>query len=572
MHMNRKTALAGIAVLGAGVLALSACTGDTGDNGGTGGNGGDESVELPLVGYTEVAYDDVADGGNLNLSVNSTPTDEGSWNPHAATAQNVDVQDLLAPTLGSLIVLSEDAEWTANPDYAESIELTSEDPQTITVKLNENAVFEDGTPITAADYKATYEANAGSDSGYEVIPSSVYAAISETTVVSDYEFTVEFTNPYADWPALFSTSPLPASIAGDPEVFNTGYVSTPVPSVGPFAFDSIDNEAKIITLKRNENWWGQTPKLESISFKVIAQEAAPQAFTNDELDYIEVQIPDALATAETKAGVTVQRSGGLTWSHVTFNGKAAPFDDVNVRKAVASAIDRELIAEVANAPLGVPATTTGDWIFMPGQNGYEDVFGETYPRDLDAAAGYLEDAGYTQEEEGGPWTKDGEELTFSIIVPAGTQSNITRAIGVQDAMKELGIEVTLDEVASADYFTNVGNGQYQAVTFGWQGTAFPISSSKGTVYPAMEFGDENGYNYSFITDDRLGDLYDRADQELDEDARIAIAQEINEVIASYVPSIPIYPYPEIGIGDEGLVNFGVATFKSTDWTTVGYAK
>lgn len=44
------------------------------------------------------------------------------------------------------------------------------------------------------------------------------------------------------------------------------------------------------------------------------------------------------------------------------------------------------------------------------------------------------------------------------------------------------------------------------------------------------------------------------------------------MLADYLPSIPIYPYPEVGATDEGLVNFGKATFKTTDWSIVGYKK
>jgi len=567
MHMNRKTAAAAFAVLGVGVLALSACAG-----GGTGTPTGSpsEPAELPLVGYEIVDPGTLAEGGTLNLAVSSDPTSEGSWNVNHADANNVDSQLVLAPTVGNLARATADGDWEPDPNYATSIELTSEEPQVVTVDLNEDAVWQDGTPITADDYKATYAALSDAAT-FNIIPSPVFAAIESVDVVSDYEFTVTFGETYADWPQFALTPATPAAIASDPTRFNTEFASSPAPSSGPYIFDQIDNDAKISTLVPNPLWWGEnTPKLDTISFKVIAQEALPQAFANDEIDYLEIQTPDALETASGKSGAVVQRSGGVTWSHVTFNGKAAPFDDVNVRKAVASAIDRELIARVANEPLGAPATTLGDWIFMPGQTGYEDTFGETYPRDLEAAAGYLEDSGWTHGDDA--WTKDGETLSFGIVVPAGTQSNINRALGVQDALAELDIEVSVDEVPATDYFTTISNGQFQAVTFGWQGTLFPIASAQAIYTPEQEFGDESGQNYSFITDDRLAPLWAEANAELDEDARLAKAKEINEVIADYVPSVPIYPYPEVVASDEGLANYGTATFLSVDWSAVGYLK
>lgn len=565
--MIRKTALAGLAGLGVGVLALSACAGGTtSPSSGSTSSSSASPESLPLVGYEEVAYGDLVDGGTLNLSVNSSPSDEGSWNPNHSLAANVDVQDLLEPTLSSMWIVADDGTWTANPDYATSIELTSEEPQIVTVKLNEKAVWPDGTPITANDYAATYAAAGGAEEGYETVPSSVFDAIESVEVVSDFEYTVQFSGAYADWASLFSTPVLPAAIASDKEAFNTGFASEPVPSAGPYVITKVDNAAKIYTMEPNPVWWGENkPKLEQLTWKVISQESLPQAYANDEIDALTIQTPDALETAGTKSGSVVQRSGGVTWSHVTFNGQAAPFDDVEVRKAVAMAVDRELIARVANEPLGAPAATLGDWIFMPGQAGYTDVFGETIGSDLEVAAKTLEDAGWANED--GAWTKDGETLSFAVTVPAGTQSNINRALGIQDSLARLDIEVTLNEVPSEAYFTNIEAGDFQAVTFGWQGTLFPISSAETIYTPA-----ESPQNYARVTDDRLADLWEEANAELDPEARLEVAKEINEVIAEIMPSVPIYPYPEVVATDAGLANYGTATFKSNRWDLVGFTE
>lgn len=566
--MLRKKVFAGLAILSVGALALAGCA--AGDSGGgntsTGGASSAPTVEaLPLVGYDAVAYDDLADGGTLNLSVNSSPTDEGSWNPNHALAANVDVQKLLEPTLGNLGTVEEDGSWVPNPDYATSMELTSESPQVVTIKLNDKAVFEDGTPITADDWKSTLVAQQGAESGYEVVPSSIFAAIGSIDVVSPTEFTVSFPEPYADWGNLALIPVLPKAINENKDDFNTGYAAKPVPSAGPYVIDKIDNDAKIYTMKPNPKWWGQAPKLESLTFKVIAQESLPQAFANDEVDALEINTPDALETAQTKAGAVVERSGGVTWAHVTFNGTAEPFDDVNVRKAVAMAIDRETIARVANEPLGAPATVQGQWTFMPGQAGYVDTFGEKIGSDLDKAKALLEESGWTNAD--GKWTKDGKTLTFAVTVPAGTQSNINRALGVQDSLKKLDIEVTLNEVPSENYFTNIDAKDFQAVTFGWQGTVFPIASAETLYTPA-----DSPQNYPGITDDRLADLWKKANAELDPEARIKIANQIDEVIADYMPSVPIYPYPEVVAVDEKVANYGTATFQSNDWTLVGYSK
>ncbi|MBN9613171.1 MAG: hypothetical protein J0H64_06865, partial [Actinobacteria bacterium] len=74
------------------------------------------------------------------------------------------------------------------------------------------------------------------------------------------------------------------------------------------------------------------------------------------------------------------------------------------------------------------------------------------------------------------------------------------------------------------------------------------------------------------TDDSLGDLFKKANAELDVDKHLAITSQINDTIAGFVPFVPIYPYPNIYVVDGKLANYGPATFKSIDWTQVGFKK
>lgn len=563
--MNRKTALAGLALLGAGALALSACSGGGTSN--PSGSDNPSTASLPLVGWEKVPYDNVKDGGTLNLAVGSSPTDEGSWNPSHANAANVDVMNLLAPTLGQLGVATDDGEWKANPDYASSIELSSQDPQVVDIKLNPKAVWQDGTPITADDWKATIvsQQQASLDAGYEVISSSIMNEISAIDVKAADEFTVTFKEAYADWGNLAFIPVVPKAIDENKDEFNTGYAAKPIPSAGPYVFDKVDNDAKIYTLKPNPSWWGQKPKLDSLTFKVVTQESQPQSYANNEINALEVATPDALDTAQKKGDAVIQRTGGVTWTHLTFNGTTAPFDDVKVRTAVAMGIDRETISRVANEPLGTPAVVMGDWMYMPGQKGYKDIFDEKVGTSTDKAMKLLEEAGW--KHEGKKWTKDGKTLSFDIMVPAGTQTNINRALGVQDSMKKMDIEVNLKQVPSADYFKNIEAKQFQAVTFSWQGTLFPVASGESLYTPA-----DSPQNYPGITDPKLADLWKKANSELDPDARVKIANEIDETIAAYMPSVPFYPSPQVVAVDGDVVNYGTATFASVDWTTVGFKK
>src|SRR5690625_6789778 len=63
--------------------------------------------------------------------------------------------------------------------------------------------------------------------------------------------------------------------------------------------DSIDNAAGVVTLKRNDKWWGRAPKLETIIFTLVSQQQLPSAFANGELDAL-----DGIADGDTYSQAT----------------------------------------------------------------------------------------------------------------------------------------------------------------------------------------------------------------------------------------------------------------------------
>ncbi|MBN9612452.1 MAG: ABC transporter family substrate-binding protein, partial [Actinobacteria bacterium] len=398
---------------------------------------------------------------------------------------------------------------------------------------NDKAVWEDGSPITAKDYEATFAALSGKNKKFNIAASTGFDQVASFTVKSDYEFEYTFDTPYADWPNLLVGPAVPAATASDPEKWNKDNVDKPLPSSGPYVMSKMDNSAKVYTYTPNPKWWGDKPVLDKITYTVIDQASQGQAFANNELNAVETPDIDSYTTALKKADAKALNSGGVMYAQLTFNGLQAPLNDVAVRKAIAMSIDRMQVAKTANEPFGIKATTDGNWIFMPGQKGYEDTVANKLPFDTKAAEKLLTDAGWTHADK--KWTKDGKDLAFSITVPQGTKSNELRAQQIQASLAKIDIAVTLDAVPGEKYFENIMNGKYEAATFGWQGTLFPISTTEPLVYPAGKPGDEAGQNFSFITDDSLGDLFKKANAELDVDKRLAITSQINDTIAGFVP-------------------------------------
>lgn len=527
----------------------------------------EEQSELPSTAWERAEYDQVADGGTLTLSVSQLPN---NWNSQQTDGNLADLTKIREPMGdGAEITYSETGEKAFNPDYVESAELTSEDPQIVTFKYNKDAVWDNGDPIVVEDLIANWKATSGEDEDFLIVTSVGWDQIKEIRQTDD-EFTgeIEFAEPFADWITLVHPDS-PASVTSDAKAFNEGYVSEPTPSKGPFTVSDIDSSGGVVTLTPNEKWWGRAPKLEKIVYKVTDQSQAPAAFANGELDIYEIANGDELAQAKGRSDASIQVTNGLTWTHLTLNteGGDGCLADAKVREAIARGIDRNAIGNAVVGPLEAPIVLTNNFVYMPGQEGYEDSYEPLGGLEFDAEAAkkLLDDAGWVAASEGEVREKDGKKLAFTIIVPADTKSNEDRAAQVLTNLNAIGFEVKVQTVPSDAYFDEyITPKNFDAVTFSWVGSQYPESSSVNLVYPK-----DSGQNFTNFEDERLGDLNNQLKAAFDDEEKKKLANEVSKIIAESFTVIPFYATPEIWGVKDGVVNYGASQFEVSDWTQVG---
>ncbi|MGA7206294.1 MAG: ABC transporter family substrate-binding protein [Specibacter sp.] len=566
-------------MVGAGVLTLAlAVTGCSAGGGGTAkpsidnSKGAADTATLPTVAWTKADYAAVKDGGTLTLAIDQLPD---NWNLLQADGANVSGAQIVDPTTGGPVRTTADGGWEINPDYATDVKLVSQDPQVVEVKLNPKAVWEDGTPITYKDFAATVKAASGADKAYQLASDNVYKDIASVEKEdTDQNFKITFKNKNADWPSILggstagqgTTSILPEAIAADSKAFNEGYKSKPLPSDGPFKVSKLDTTGQVVTLVPNDKWWGQKPKLEKIIMKVVSRDGLAQAYANKELDAFSIGTnKNNYDTAKKRADGAVQQTGGLTWNHVTINGSKGPLADVKVRQAVARAVDRDTISASRLSPIGAPVISQGSYIYMPGQKGYQDDATAVIGFDTAKSEALLKDAGYTKGSDG-IQAKDGKKLELTYTLDANNPVSEQIFKQLQANLAKVGITLKNNTVPSDKFFSDyVLKSNFEMTGFAWSGTPFPISGSESIFYPK-----DAGQNFTGITDDKLGDLWAKANAELDPAKRIVLANEIDKTIFAYTPVIPLTPTPNTYAVTNGLVNYGAAQFQSIDWTTVGW--
>jgi peptide/nickel transport system substrate-binding protein len=547
-------------------LVVSGCGGGSSDSDSPGGEGEPASASENQI--NPVDRGELPQGGDLRWALGELPPNFNYHQLDGTLAYNAAVIGALMPGAFSF---SADSTPSVDENYFTSIELTSEDPQVITYDINPDAVWSDGTPITAADMIAQWQALNGTDPAYNVSSTTGYEEIASVEQGdSERQAVVTFTQPYADWRALYD--PLyPASTNSDPTVFNTGWTEQPQVTAGPFQLQGIDRTAQTITLEPNPDWWGDAPLLDRIIYRVISTDAQADALANGEIDFVDISSDvNTYQRALGTPGVEIRRAGGPNFRHITLNGTSPVLSDVNVRQALAKAIDRQAIADALLGPLGGDATKLDNHIFMTNQEGYQSNAGDLQQADVDGANAQLDDAGWTRQGDA-TRTKDGQELVIRFVIPSGVTNSAQESQLVQGMLAKVGARVDIQTVPLGDFFENyVTPGDFDFTVFSWIGTPFPISSTS-SIYEQPQ-GAEIQQNYARIGSQEIDDLYAAVNQELDPEKAREMANEIDRLIWDEVHSLTLYQRPDLVGTNEKLANFGAFGFADVRYQDIGFTR
>jgi peptide/nickel transport system substrate-binding protein len=530
-----------------------------GDGDPAAGPAAEASDALPTTAWSRARPDAVADGGTLRLAVAAMPA---NFNPVQADGSGASTAQVLGPTTGSPVRITTDGGWRVDTDYARSVDVVDKKPLTVRVRLNPDAVWQDGTPITAKDMTAFRRAMSGSVDRLEVASTDGFDDIDSVERDGRFEYTVTFDSPRSDWP-LYIYPRLPADVSTKRKAFNRGFRTKAVPSNGPFVVASVNAKTGTITEKRNPRWWGRKPRLERVVWRIAEPDVQAKAFEADELDAVTVDRTTYEQAAE--AG-TVQRAGGSQWTHLTLNGGRGPLKDADVRRAVAAAIDRGALATDSGQAVGAPGRTAGSLMLVPGQGGYRDVATRELKHGTAVARAHLKEAGYRQSN--GKATRKGKPLTLTLPVPSNTPGSDARVKSIVKDLEEVGITVKTPVVRSERFFRDtVVPLDFDLVTFTWPASAFPVEAAESRFRPI-----DSPQNYTGVATKKLNGRWADASAELDDEQRADLIHDLDAELLRQAVMVPLTVLPEVVVVKDRLVNYGAATFEQPDFTTVGFRK
>ncbi|MFF0860260.1 ABC transporter family substrate-binding protein [Nonomuraea sp. NPDC003560] len=555
-----------VAVAVTGSLSLVSCGG-----GGSGGGSasGTEGAHKTIKAFdiNPQPRDKVKDGGTLRWGINEFPS---QWNRNHVDGNLAVAAVISNALLPSPFVSDEKAEITVDPDYVLDAKVTDQSPkQVVTYTLNPKAKWSDGQPITWADYQAQWQALNGRNPEFHIVSATGYQDIEKVERgKDDHEVKVTFAKPFGDWQSLFGPL-LPAATNRTPQAFNTAWLNKIPVTAGPFKFKGFDQTAKTITIVRDDAWWGNRAKLDQIIYRASEQDSLIGAFSNGELDLIDVgpSAPD-YARARATQGAQVRQAAGPDFRHFTFNGSSEPLKDVNVRQAIQLGINRQAIAQSDLQGLDWPIALLNNHFFMNTQEGYLDNAGSLGVYNPERAKQLLDAAGW--KLNGAVRQKNGQPLDLRFVVPSGVQLSKSEGELAQNMLAQIGVKLTIKAVPSDDFFTKyVIPGNFDITPFAYIGTPYPISSSYG-IYANSANGKTWNANFGRTGSPEIDQAMDKAAQNLDPAGARTQTNEADGLIWKLVNVLPLYQRPQNVAAKQTLANVGARGFYDLRYEDIGF--
>ena len=400
------------------------------------------------------------------------------------------------------------ADLTPQPALAESYEIVSDTEWVF--KLKQGVKFHNGQEMKAADVKASLELCKESPQ-----VSQYGDAVESVEVIDDYTVKITTNGPHSGLLTDLShhgNAILPADLIASGHDFNKEPIGT-----GPYKFVAW-NKGESIELEANEDYWGEVPAIKHVIWKIIPEGSSrTMALEAGEVDMIiEVESTDLSRLQDNPDIVTVNEPGtGHNW--VMINNEKAPFDNIDFRRALASAIDKNAVVQVALNGLG----SVSDSMIAESFPGVVTDGAPTY--DPEKAKEYLAASGLNPADCG-----------FTIICSDDTKLRAGQVI--QSSLKEnLGIDVTLESMDLATYLDKTAVGDYEASIGGY--TSSDLLSYVVGVYHSSSI---NASNKTRLRDAEVDALIDQACAAIDEAEREAVLRQCSTLINELCPQVPLF--------------------------------
>jgi peptide/nickel transport system substrate-binding protein len=431
-------------------------------------------------------------------------------------------------------------------DYNENLEIipvlaksyeVSKDGLRITVTLRDSLYWHDGEPITSEDVKFTVD-RILDPTVPAVNKEGWFSRLDNVEITDDKTMTFVWKEPYAPCiHSLTQLAPIPKHIYGQGDFLAHPANRAPVGS-GAFKFEEW-RTGQIISLVRNENYYGPPAYLDRVVFKIIPDRSvAFAALKTGELDEMrlnqiqwETQTNDAdFARKFNKMLYYVSQYNYFAW-----NCRSIWFRDRRVRRAMTMLFDRNTVnkelysgqAKIVTGPFYV-----NSWAY--------DASIEPLPYDPAEAKRLLDEAGWIDSDNDGIRDQDGIKFEFEFYSISGNKTAMRFAELLQEACAKAGITVNIRPFEGTTFFDKMFKGEYDAGVLAWVLDNDPdiFDTFHSSQVPPI------GLNHTFYSNEEVDRLLERGRVELDRTKRKEIYHRVHRLIHDDQPYTFLNSVPE----------------------------
>ena len=396
------------------------------------------------------------------------------------------------------------------------------DDTTYEFTLRKGVTFHDGEPFNAEAVKINLDrirdAEVASPRYF------LFEMISDVIVIDEHTVQIKTEYPFAPLLAHLSHNGggmvSPKSIEADYEAMKGGekagaVIATQPVGTGYFKFESW-TPGDEIKLSKNEDYWGDKPHVDTVTFKVIPESAVRNADLETGFVHIADPVqPNEVSGINAGSFAKINQKASSSLAYLGFNTEKEPFNDPKVRRAISMLVNKDDISQGVYDGFGVPAKGP----LAPGIFGFNE---DAKPIDynVEEAKKLLAEAGYENGFSSSIWTNDNPQRQQIAVL-------------MQEELKKVNVEVSIEVMEFGAYLEKTANGEHDMFILGWSNPTGDADYGMYALFHSSQKGSPG--NRSFYESAEVDKLLEEGRRESDPDERIKIYNKVQEHLIEDAP-------------------------------------
>ncbi|MEB3284391.1 MAG: peptide ABC transporter substrate-binding protein [Candidatus Sericytochromatia bacterium] len=418
----------------------------------------------------------------------------------------------------------------------------------VTYRLRPDVKWHDGVPFTSRD--VAFTARILQDPRVQVVEREGYDLIERVETPSAHLVRIYFKEIYAPYLKLFRAVLPYHRLKDAPDINRAPFNRHPI-GTGPYLLVDWRAGERLI-YRANPHYFRGKPAIKNLEFRIVPDDnSAFVQLKNGAIDvYQNVNLGQFRSLRQLK-NVKVHQTPALLWEHLSFNLEKTFFQDVRVRKAIAHAIDKNMLSQKVYEGLWKPAWCDQNplsWAYAPSLE-------NKTPYDPQEAQRLLDEAGWKRGPDG-IRLKNGERFSVSFATTAGRKTRETSQLLIRHFLRAVGIEVVIDNHPGVTLFAAwpqglLKGGKFDMAMWAWDTGPDPDNLN---TWHSQRIPPKGG-NQTRYKNPEVDHLLESATRTFEQAERQKIYRRVSTILADDLPNIPLLYWTVLDLVQDRLEGF-----------------